>query len=147
MATPDSDALKKGEKLGRAIATPVARYVRAADITSNVVVPNLGTFVFSPAGPVPVTPFFHIQAEAKAKRFGLVVGTTPVSTTGVVLHVYKNSTEILAQNFAGWSPLAINVLSGPSTPFVPGDVLAVSIDNPNLLLLPAVMLFIELDLG
>lgn len=148
MATPDSDALAKGQKIGAAVATPVARYIRPADVTITIAAGALGTFTSSTAAAVPASPFFHVQSDSKVKRAGIVIGSAPVGgVAGVVLHFYKNATQIFQQAFGAWSPLALNILSLPATTLAVGDILSISIDNPNVLVLPSVMFFVELDLS
>lgn len=137
MAGPDPAAMKKGEEMGKASAKPVGRYIRPAD---PITVP-----------PIPLQtsklPFFHSPGNGKTKRFGIVVGAATLSNSSIKFQIHQNGTKILEVELGNWQPEVVIELSTDEITVEEDDVFTATVQNATTTFLPALMLFVQVNLG
>lgn len=133
----DAAALKKGEEMGKASSKPVGRFMKPAD---PIVVPPL---------PVQVSkaPFFHSPGKGKTKRFGIVVGQATIANSSIKFRIHQNSTQLLEVELGSWAPGTVVELSTAEHDVVDDDVFSADVENATTTMLPALMLFVQVDLG
>jgi hypothetical protein len=141
MAGLDDASLKKGEKLGGLLGSPVAFYQRAADNAPPWPVPL----------PVLATPFYVLPVDGKTKEVSVVVGTASTAAPAVALTIsYVRAgvpTVLKTAAMGAWGAGLVVSLGPAAVTLLAGDVLIIEITNPAGLLLPSLLVLVSLDLS
>jgi hypothetical protein len=132
--------MKKGEEMGKAVAKPIARFVRAADAGAPWPAPQA----------LPVTPFFNVSVKSTTKKFEVVAGATTVANGSVVFTIRKwtggVSTPIASVALGAWSAGLPVTISTDEVALIEDDVLTIEATNTGVLL-PSLMFVVTIEVG
>ncbi len=135
------EALKQGENIARAAATPTILYRRAGD----PVVPASFT---SYSGPVP---FFYCTAEVKIKRLSVVAGQTIAADPTTTISFYAKhpgggTAPVWSGSTGAWAGLASVELFNGQINLQKEDILVVEfVPGVGYVKLPDLLFVFELD--